>query len=264
MKKDGAVSKALQCLRETARAIVQTNTVTLSAALSVFEKASHWATSLQLVHEMAHDVVAADEITYNASVSACEASGPWLRALALLGEMPRQSVSLGGICLGTVVGALQKAACWRGDIELFRDAAMVYVGGAGSRSHVSDGQTYALDILLEAPGLVALAKPVGISTEHVLDGLCSRLLCARRDAAVTRLSRLDTWTSDVGRLGGDAWERAGWCGAAHVGTVCRAIGVQSVPMPLCWPALRWHSRSQQQLGHNAHGRLAAACHPRLV
>ncbi|CAE8596114.1 unnamed protein product [Polarella glacialis] len=239
---------ALQLLNQMPQAAVIPDVVGYSAAISACEKAGKWQLAAGLLHQMSENQVAPNRISYNAAISSCGTAGAWQPALALLDSMLLRSLLPDGQNAGSVAGALQVVAS--------RDAAFEFLGkmldlwtqrynnnndnknnnnnnlqetatsATASQSYDESGYLEelpsAMQVLMTCPGVVAILKPAGVTTESAVRQLSQQLA---REQSMSRpvdlqiVSRLDHPTSGVVPVatGVDGSPAANWLQAQFAG-----------------------------------------------
>lgn len=216
------------------KAKVAPNVVTYGAAISACDKGSQWQQSLDLLKLMVRRKVPPDRVCFSSATSACGRAMRWDHALALLASMPAMQLVPDFVSRSTVVAACASALSWSKALSMalaLREEAPngqtpngILWGGvlsamARARQDTSElveslrsswGTAEELELaesgeelggglgyIGAAPGILAVAKPAGITSEAVMQ-LVSRWLAQRGfNAEIMRLSRLDAPTSGV-------------------------------------------------------------------
>lgn len=202
----------------------------LDAGITACGRAEQWRMALHLLRQMPSKwTISPDEVSYNAAISACE-NGPWQHALelatemwgatsagllpeitlgalsaamrwapwnaclALLGSMLDLHVMPSGICVGNLLRPLQETLGKEVGLEVLRDIQSFWAASPGSENSDVAGtpSSIGFSVLRASPGLLAVAKPGGVSTERVQE-----LVSAALNAPLQLVSRLDLPTSGV-------------------------------------------------------------------
>eukprot|EP00930_Biecheleria_cincta_P046420 TRINITY_DN32006_c0_g1_i1.p1 TRINITY_DN32006_c0_g1~~TRINITY_DN32006_c0_g1_i1.p1 ORF type:complete len:430 (-),score=53.23 TRINITY_DN32006_c0_g1_i1:1372-2625(-) len=190
------------------------DTVCCSAAIDACEKSSCWSQAVSLLHAMAGFEFSPNEISYNAAMSACGRSGQWQHALSLLDTMSERKLTPGPMCVGTACNALRLGVGPEPAYSLLKrflqhwseneQAARIKIPGIHSERpnahHSKDEARHALSFLKCAPGVDAIVKPAGVSTERAVEQLKRQLRQSSRFSQHLDyfiVSRLDNPTSGV-------------------------------------------------------------------
>eukprot|EP00929_Paragymnodinium_shiwhaense_P078800 TRINITY_DN40880_c0_g1_i1.p1 TRINITY_DN40880_c0_g1~~TRINITY_DN40880_c0_g1_i1.p1 ORF type:complete len:696 (+),score=116.04 TRINITY_DN40880_c0_g1_i1:196-2283(+) len=203
---------ALDLLDEMLLQSIPPDTIAYSAALSACEKAKQWRPAVALLCRMRRDVIEANVVSYSAAVAAAERSSQWSWAMFFFGKTSELGDSLNGMCLGTAVSSCRKAQEWYRGLALLSRAGdwargeppaagTLSVGAPADSSSqpTQSGRTNsdAFDVILDAPGVIAIFKPWGLTTELIIEKLRSQLSTGRGLMQLLAVSRLDAPTSGV-------------------------------------------------------------------
>ncbi|CAK9048940.1 Uncharacterized RNA pseudouridine synthase YlyB (RNA pseudouridylate synthase) (RNA-uridine isomerase), partial [Durusdinium trenchii] len=120
-------------------------------------------------------------VAFNAAISACRRS--WTQGLYLLQTKRLLALDLQGMNFGSVVSAMKGSSQWQRAGQLL--AEIWHIWGT-DRLQGPLGALEGVEVLASAPGLIAVFKPSGVSTEEILGPL-----------PVAAVSRLDKPTSGV-------------------------------------------------------------------
>ncbi|CAE7562965.1 unnamed protein product [Symbiodinium natans] len=231
----GEWRRSLALLFAMPKAKVFPTVVTYGAAISACDKGSQWQLGLSLLQLMNRRQVPPDRVCVSSAVAACGRALRWDHALALVSSSPAMQLVSDFVSWSSVVAACASAFSWSEALSLaltLRDEAPegfapngILWGGilgamARARQDTSElaehlrsdwGARTALQAevvdqeelgeglrcVAAAPGLLAVAKPAGITSEAVMQ-LVSRWRAKQGlSTQIMRLSRLDAQTSGV-------------------------------------------------------------------
>ncbi|CAE7214829.1 unnamed protein product [Symbiodinium sp. CCMP2592] len=223
--------KAMGLLAEMGAASVSKSIITVNAALhalSVEGEGERWAQALSLLAEVEKRGLRLDSITLAAALGALECR--WELALALLAQCLERSWMPHGLHVGSVLKAMSEESCWERSLDLLRDFYQFWARASQEKSRSMPDPDYKtrheftgsglepreLEALLptlpllfegEGEGLVAVAKPAGISSEKALE-----VMAASLSKPLFSVSRLDLPTSGVlpAALGAEQSPEARW------------------------------------------------------
>ena len=148
---------------------VRIDAMMCNSAVTACANAAEWKAALQVVASMSSLEVEPNVITLSAVLSACEAGARWEESLAFMWSMHRARLSPDGMNAGSVISASLRVRGRSAALRILEDLQGVWlsreagvpIASADSRVLSDSG----LSILYAGPGLVAVAKPMGISTE---------------------------------------------------------------------------------------------------
>eukprot|EP00439_Symbiodinium_sp_Y106_P041872 s4524_g5.t1 len=230
--------KALGLLAEMGAASIPKSIITVNAALHSLqggegcEGDTRWAQALSLLAEVEKRALRLDSITLAAALGALECR--WELTLALLAQCLKRSWTPHGLHVGCVLKAMSEGSCWERSLDLLRDFYQFWAEAARASQdkptsmpdpdyktrHEFTGsglEARELEALLprlapllfegEGEGLVAVAKPAGISSEKALE-----VMAASLSKPLFAVSRLDLPTSGVlpAALGTEQSPEARW------------------------------------------------------
>ncbi|CAE8719281.1 unnamed protein product, partial [Polarella glacialis] len=205
-KRGGQWQRALSLFREMPHSKVPANEFSYLAAIGACDRGGQWQRALGLLAEMSKKGVAPHESSYNAAISACEESGQWQQALAVMSSMQQAQLKPGGISWGSLLSAMGRGASSEDAMHALMldlrgtwassSPARLGIEGALRQLAVEAGDS-SVQILQEAPGVLALSKPAGMTSEHALELVSNRLLRAGCASELSLVSRLDVPTSGV-------------------------------------------------------------------
>lgn len=195
---------ALELLCTSVRNKIRVGAAAYNQAVSACGKEGEWATALELMRGVQDLRLAPDSILFSAAIGACGLALRWEHALCLYEDLCAVDPMPHGICLGSVLSACGSAAAWGVATALLARELARWRAREGHAEFMR--QVRAADfldasadarLLLVRPGVVALAKPPGLTSERVLQQLEAKLRAAGHDTAITHVSRLDAPTSGV-------------------------------------------------------------------
>lgn len=152
--------------------------------------------------------------------------GPWALAIHLLNDMRECALERHGYNFGGVISACKKASHWQLTTLMLEDARFAWEGkvdnrrggdGTGLSASFEDdeelgddgagghGGPIKVSVIKQAPGIIAVLKPPGVTSVDLLEALQGYLAAQGQPSPITCISRLDIGTSGtlVAALGGD-------------------------------------------------------------
>ncbi|CAE7469505.1 unnamed protein product [Symbiodinium natans] len=186
----GACEKAacwregLQLLEDMAVARVL-DEIACTLGISVCHKAGRWRDALGIFEDLANLQVRPSEANYGAALMACGEGGAWVSAIALLQDMMQKNFTPDCWAAGSAANAVRQGLGAEAANELLdklRSRWQLTHSGMGSWELAAMIQA---EMLKQATGIIAVAKPAGIRTEELVQG------------RVCLVSRLDHPTSGV-------------------------------------------------------------------
>ncbi|CAE7233649.1 unnamed protein product, partial [Symbiodinium sp. CCMP2456] len=221
---------ALGVLEEMGAASIPKSIITVNAALHALAGArllGRWAEALWLLSEVEKKGLRMDSITLAAALGALECR--WEMALALLAQCLQRSWTPHGLHVGCVLKAMSEESSWERSLHVLRDFYQIWgqdqegstsmpdpdyktrheFTGSGLEPRELEALLPTLPLLCdgEGEGLVAVAKPAGISSEKALE-----VMAASLSKPLFAVSRLDLPTSGVlpAALGTEQSPEARW------------------------------------------------------
>ena len=211
-EKCGAWQQGLVLLDSMRRLGVEPGLITFNAAVSACGPGESWRQAVRLLARVQQGGLEPDEITCTAMLAACEEGAAWASTLQLLRQgQEHWGVRANGLHYGSAISVLKKAGLGERVLATFQEARVLWAGGDVARgpdgageARASRGAPLPEELLAWAPGVAALAKPPGVSTEAFLERLGPQLRALGGAGGITVVSRLDLLTSGslVVALGG--------------------------------------------------------------
>ncbi|CAJ1417146.1 unnamed protein product, partial [Effrenium voratum] len=158
----------------------------VASTAAVAAVAEEWPQAVLLLAGMRRRAVCDASPAFNAALGGLAGLTEWQLALAMLWRKQQLSLPMKGMNFGAAVSAANGARQWRQGAKLLASAWEVWGGLSAEDATESGGVWEGVEILAKGPGLVAINKPSGVSTEAVLAKL-----------PVAAVSRLDKPTSGV-------------------------------------------------------------------
>ncbi|CAE8628127.1 unnamed protein product, partial [Polarella glacialis] len=219
-EKGGQWQMALGLLNHMPELRLTPNEISHSAAISACETGGQWEHALGLLDRMQRARLAPNEISYNAAVSACEKGVAWQASLALLEEMMLRRLTPNGLCVGAAANAVRKGVGREAAFTLLNDARQLWMKTIDNNSNNNNNEMQpgqhgdlvpaalaeiGVQFLGCKPGVMAICKPAGVSTEAIAQQLSQTcfpgLLQTKNDNNnnnnIQIVSRLDLPTSGV-------------------------------------------------------------------
>lgn len=209
--------QALSLLNHMFAIRLEPDVICFSAAMSACDRGNQWQSTVSLLSSMCSLGLVPDETCCTAAVSACEKRAQWRQALNIFAAMHEHQLEPTGILWGSVLGSMVRGTCsgqvpptlerlrarWADRGHAVPSLAMEAGGGQGRCPQPR--------VLLQAPGVVALYKPSGMTSEKLRSDFEAILKAQGLASNAVFVSRLDAPTSGVMPLpvGG------GQSGAAH-------------------------------------------------
>ncbi|CAJ1400074.1 unnamed protein product [Effrenium voratum] len=189
-KKGGNWEVALQLWQSLHESGFVPDVISFNCAIGASHMASRWALAMHFFGLMSPDLP--DRSTFTEVANACEKVGEWTSSLHVFASALAARVIPDGTCAGSVAGALRSAGDEGGAMQLLREmlARWPEYDPETDRSIWAASQG---TMLARAPGVVAISKPSGISTEMLLESW----LGSSWNKRVQTVSRLDYPTSGV-------------------------------------------------------------------
>ncbi|CAE7221798.1 unnamed protein product [Symbiodinium natans] len=187
-KRSGRWEVALLLMEQAKATSNALDAISFNCLIGTCHLGSQWQLSLHFLHAMPVAAVEPDRSSYTEAAGACEKSSQWRDALEVLASALSQQLVPDGTCLGAVAGALRSA---RGEDAAFE--LLEQLRGRWRQHGEPDVLGEGITVLARQPGVLAISKPEGISTEELLERLFGRQWI---DVAQT-VSRLDYPTSGV-------------------------------------------------------------------
>ncbi|CAE8645022.1 unnamed protein product [Polarella glacialis] len=227
---------------------VPPDAVSYGAAITACEKVARWDLALHLLDNMRQAGVLPDLIGYSAAISACDTAGEWQPALSVLEDMCRRELLPNGIQVGSVANKLRETLGSTAAWQLLDKILALWIDTNSSNSNGNNNNknnnnnndrptgteepdnesSYleevpsAMQVLMTRPGVVAILKPAGVTTESAVRQLSQQLASEQRwprPVDLQIVSRLDHPTSGVVPVatGVDGSPAANWLQAQFAG-----------------------------------------------
>ncbi|CAE7250014.1 truC [Symbiodinium natans] len=198
--------------------------IAYNAAVSACEKSLQWTRAVELVACMGSDGVQASSSTFNAVLNALHASWAsqlgissgmakptWAQAVTVLQNMHWERLLLNGVHAGLCIDIAQKEFDMITARALGRKFLLDWGQGAAQAASAHLPRD---DVILSAPGVVAVSKPPGVASQDLLAELEELSM-----QKLTTVSRLDLPTSGVlvAAVGDEQSAAAKWLQAQYSG-----------------------------------------------
>ncbi|CAE6912229.1 unnamed protein product [Symbiodinium sp. CCMP2456] len=189
--------------------------ITLNAAMSACEKSHRWAEVLDLFSRMQLWHLSPTEISWQVLLGACERATQWQAALQVLDCMIFDQVVPSGTAAGSILHSLRQTSTAALETVLSR-LKSVWLE-LGDVPELPRSLQEEFSVVASAPGVFAVAKPEGVSTEQLVEQLAVPL--KEHGFCLSVVSRLDQPTSGVLPLvlGAETSPSGRWCKAQFAG-----------------------------------------------
>ncbi|CAE7588780.1 unnamed protein product [Symbiodinium sp. KB8] len=189
--------------------------ITLNAAMSACEKSHRWTEVLELFSQIQLWHLSPTEISWQVVLGACERATQWQAALQVLDHMISDQIVPSGTAAGSILHSLRQTSAAALETVLSRLKSVWLETGDVPEFPRSLQEEFS--VVASAPGVFAVAKPEGVSTEQLVEQLAVSL--KEHDFCLSVVSRLDQPTSGVLPLvlGAETSPSGRWCKAQFAG-----------------------------------------------
>ncbi|CAE8699896.1 unnamed protein product, partial [Polarella glacialis] len=202
--------------------------ISYNAAISACEKGGQWQLSLLLLTELQVAKLAPTEVSYSAALSSCGQAGAWEPALVILETLLRKRFTPTSLQAGSIAASLRSGPGIGAAFDFLGEMLRLWIEQEKLNSDITlvpslnpEGSSM-LTVLCQQPGVLAISKPAGMTTEDAVIGVSQQLAREMQMSAPADLhiaSRLDHPTSGVlpVALGAPASAPAKWLEAQFAG-----------------------------------------------